>query len=130
VAAGIPEAQVIAFVNSFQGQIYMRTALVGETFGVYSGGLSNPASGQFLTPGTAGQTPAQVINTLALPPTNPATSLNAATITRPIPVLEGVVAPQQWSGSTTLSGSGWQILVPGGAVYGVNPPVSIGNSLQ
>jgi hypothetical protein len=125
---GLPQSQIDSFVNSFQGPIYVRNALPGETFGAYSGGPGNPASGQFLTPGTAGQTPGQVTNTLALPPSNPATTLNAATINRPIPVLEGLVAPQNWNGAQ--AGGGWQVFVPGGARYGANPPVTIGPQLN
>ncbi|WER45124.1 hypothetical protein CupriaWKF_12480 [Cupriavidus sp. WKF15] len=125
---GLPESQIESFVSSFQGPIYVRNALPGETFGAYSGGAASPASGQFLTPGTAGQTPGQVTNTLALPPSNPATTLNAATINRQIPVLEGVIAPQNWSGYQT--GGGWQVFVPGGAKYGPNPPVTIGPILN
>lgn len=81
-----------------------------------------------LTPGVAGQISSQVANTLALPPNNPANTLNAATINRPIPVLEGVVAPQDWNGSQT--GGGWQVFVPGGARYGQNPPVTIGDEIN
>jgi filamentous hemagglutinin len=125
---GIPQSQIQSFVSSFQGPIFIREALPGESFGAYSGGPASPASGQFLTPGTAGQTPGQVTNTLALPPNNPATTLNAATINRPIPVLEGVVGPQNWNGAQ--SGGGWQIFVPGGARYGANPPVTIGPQLH
>ncbi len=125
---GLPQSQIDSFVSSFQGPIYVRNALPGETFGAYSGGPANPASGQFLTPGTAGQTPGQVTNTLALPPSNPAATLNAATINQPIPVLEGVVAPQDWNGVQT--GGGWQVFVPGGARYGSNPPVTIGPKLN
>lgn len=124
---GVPPEQAQSFVQSFDGSIYIREALPGETFGMYSGGPSTNPTAQFLTPHTAGSTPAQVIDNLALPSGNPATQLNAATVNQPIGVLEGVIAPQSWNGG--VSGGGWQVFVPGGSQFG-SQPVTIGSQLQ
>jgi filamentous hemagglutinin len=68
-----------------------------------------------------------VINNLALPEGNAATSLNAATINQRIGVLEGIIASQEWNGG--VSGGGWQVFVPGGSQFGTKP-VTIGGSLK
>ncbi|SMX31818.1 two-partner secretion domain-containing protein [Octadecabacter ascidiaceicola] len=126
---GIPPGQAQSFVESFDGPIYVREALPGETFGAYGGVNAGDApSGQFLTPNAAGQTPEQVIDNLALPEGNPATQLNAATINQPIGVLEGLIAPQSWNGG--VSGGNWQVFVPGGSAYGTHPPVTLGPVLD
>jgi hypothetical protein len=126
VSAGVPAGRVAGYLASFDGPIYFREALPGETFGVYSD-ATGEGTAQFLTPGTAGQNPGEVVSNLALPETNAATRLNAATINQPIGVLEGVIAPQEWNGS--VSGGGWQIFVPGGSQFGTKP-VTIGAPLK
>ncbi|WP_244518513.1 hemagglutinin repeat-containing protein [Rhizobium rhizogenes] len=126
ISAGVPAQRAASYVSSFDGPIYFREALPGETFGVYSDGMGT-ATAQFLTPGTAGQNPTQVINNLALPEGNAATSLNAATINQRIGVLEGIIASQEWNGG--VSGGGWQVFVPGGSQFGTKP-VTIGGSLK
>ena len=56
--------------------------------------------------------------------------MSSATINRPISIFEGIVAPQNWTGTSSLPGQGWQIFVPGGTRYGDNPPVSLGPLLK
>lgn len=66
---------------------------------------------------SAGTTPAERRQKLALPPSNSAEFENAVTLTRNQMLLEGKVAPQlQWGSDKT--GGGWQVVTAGGKYTG------------
>jgi RHS repeat-associated protein len=115
-ARGLSKQQQHEVVKSFDGQIYASQGRAGEQF-VITESDSGAASGVFVTRCSAGTTPAERRQKLALPPSNSAEFENAVTLTRNQMLLEGKVAPQlQWGSDKT--GGGWQVVTAGGKYTG------------
>ncbi|WP_074515421.1 RHS repeat-associated core domain-containing protein [Selenomonas sp. WCT3] len=107
-------------IKSFDGPIFIRRGMKGEEFVITSNDKDHLASGVFVTRGSAGATPAERINNLALPPCNKAQIESKVRLTRDQFLLEGKVAPQpQWAknagdGIPRDGKKGWQIITDGG----------------
>lgn len=116
----LSKQQARDMVNSFDGQIYARQGRAGEGFTITESAPGR-ASGVFVTRGSAGSTPAERIQKLALPPSNTAQVESAVRLTRDQLLLEGRVAPQpRWGANRT--GGGWQVVTNGGKYTGAVAP--------
>ncbi len=103
-------------VNSFDGQIYASRGKAGDVF-VITETKPGGASGVFVTRDFAGDTAADRVRNLALPPSNTAESQSLVELTRDQTLLEGRVAAQpQWGPDKT--GGGWQTVTDGGKYTG------------
>ena len=118
---GMPNHEEIATntIKSFKGPIYVSKGMKGEEFVITSNDRENLASGVFVTRKSAGTTPEERINKLALPPCNTAQIESKVKLTRNQILLEGRVAPQpQWAKEAgdgiPRDGNGWQIITDGG----------------
>jgi RHS repeat-associated protein len=115
-ARGLSKQQQYEVVKSFDGQIYASHGRAGEQF-VITESDAGAASGVFVTRCSAGTTPAERRQKLALPPSNTAELESPVALTRNQMLLEGKVAPQlQWGSDKT--GGGWQIVTAGGKYTG------------
>ena len=113
---GLSEMQQKEVVSSFDGQIFASQGRADEQF-VITESVAGAASGVFVTRCSAGGTPAERRQKLALPPSNTAEFENTAVLTRNQILLEGKVAPQlQWGSDKT--GGGWQVVTAGGKYTG------------
>lgn len=103
-------------VNSFDGQIYASQGRAGDQF-MITESVPNAASGVFVTRCSAGATPAERRQKLALPPSNTAEVESSVSLARNQMLLEGKVAPQlQWGADKT--GGGLQVVTAGGKYTG------------
>jgi hypothetical protein len=93
MARGATPKQAREVVSSFDGQIYATKGKAGDVFTITET-KSGSASGMFVTRGSAGGTPAERIQNLALPMSNTARVQGSATLTRSQVLLEGRVASQ------------------------------------
>jgi RHS repeat-associated protein len=115
-ARGLSKRQQQELVSSFDGQIYASHGHVGEQF-IITESTAGAASGVFVTRCSAGATPAERRQKLALPPSNTAEVEGPISLTRNQMLLEGKVAPQpQWGSDKT--GGGWQVVTAGGKYTG------------
>ncbi len=115
-ARGLSKQQQHEVVKSFDGQIYASHGRAGEQF-VITESDAGAASGVFVTRCSAGTTPAERRQKLALPPSNTAEFESPVALTRNQMLLEGKVAPQlQWGSDKT--GGGWQVVTAGGKYTG------------
>lgn len=90
---GLDNLAIRDMIDSFDGPIYARQGNPGEVFTITESSLGD-ASGVFVTRGSAGTTPADRINNLALPPNNTAVVERTVELTRTQLLLEGKVAGQ------------------------------------
>lgn len=115
-ARGLSKAQQHEVVKSFDGQIYAAHGSAGEQF-IITESAEGAASGVFVTRCSAGGTPAERRQKLALPPSNTAEFQSPVALARDQMLLEGKVAPQlQWGAEKT--GGGWQVVTAGGKYTG------------
>ncbi len=119
---GLDDTAVQDMIDSFDGPIYSREGNPGEVFTITEAS-SGDASGVFVTRGSAGATPAERINNLALPPNNTALVESQVQLTRSQILLEGKVAPQsEWAliadDGIPRTGGGWQVVTDGGKYTG------------
>jgi hypothetical protein len=119
---GLNPAQINELINSFDEPIYARTGYEGEIL-VVTESQSGSASGIFVTRESAGATPIERINNLALPPNNTATIESPIELAREQILLEGKVAPQpDWAlianDGIPCNGGQWQIVTDGGKYSG------------
>nr|WP_314546113.1 RHS repeat-associated core domain-containing protein [uncultured Massilia sp.] len=115
-ARGLSKQQRQEVVSSFDGQIYASHGRAGEQFTITESD-AGAASGVFVTRCSAGATPAERRQKLALPPSNTAEFESPVALTRNQMLLEGKVAPQpQWGADKT--GGGWQVVTAGGKYTG------------
>jgi RHS repeat-associated protein len=115
-ARGLSKQQRQEVVSSFDGQIYASHGRAGEQFTITESD-AGAASGVFVTRCSAGATPAERRQKLALPPSNTAEFESPVALTRNQMLLEGKVAPQlQWGPDKT--GGGWQVVTAGGKYTG------------
>ncbi|HEY2901178.1 MAG TPA: DUF6531 domain-containing protein [Polyangia bacterium] len=113
---GLSPAQAAELVNSFDGQILAGKGHAGDIF-VITESKFGSASGVFVTRDFAGETSADRIRALALPPSNTAKAERLVELTRDQTLLEGRVAAQpQWGADRT--GVGWQTVTDGGRYTG------------
>ena len=115
---GLNEQSVQDLIDSFDGPIYKREGIAGETFTITES-TPGEASGVFVTRGSAGATPTERIDVLALPPNNSATVESTVQLTRSQVLLEGKVAAQpEWAliadDGIQRNGGGWQVITDGG----------------
>ena len=115
---GLDECAINDLITSFDGPIYKRTGYEGEVFTITESKVGD-ASGVFVTRGSAGSTPAERINNLALPPNNSALIESKVELTRTQILLEGIVAPQrEWAlianDGIPRTGGAWQVITDGG----------------
>lgn len=109
-------------IDSFDGPIYSREGSPGEVFTITEASFGD-ASGVFVTRGSAGATPAERINNLALPPNNTALVESQVQLTRSQILLEGKVASQgEWAliadDGIPRTGGGWQVVTDDGKYTG------------
>lgn len=103
-------------VSSFEGQIYASYGRPDEKF-IITESTEGAASGVFVTRCSAGGTPVERRQRLALPPSNTAEIERPVALARDQMLLEGKVAPQlQWGSDKT--GGGWQVVTAGGKYTG------------
>ncbi|KQV41142.1 RHS repeat-associated core domain-containing protein [Massilia sp. Root335] len=115
-ARGLTKQQRQEVVSSFDGQIYASHGRAGEQFTITESDVG-AASGVFVTRCSAGATPAERRQKLALPPSNTAEFESPVALTRNQMLLEGKVAPQlQWG--PDKAGGGWQVVTAGGKYTG------------
>ena len=119
---GLKDPAIQDMIDSFDGPIYARQGHPGDIFTVTES-TPGDASGVFVTRGSAGATPADRINNLALPPNNTATVERTVELSRAQLLLEGRVAPQsEWAliadDGIPRIGGGWQIVTDGGKYSG------------
>ena len=94
---GLDDTAVQDMIDSFDGPIYSREGNLGEVFTITEASAGD-ASGIFVTRGSAGATPAERINNLALPPNNTALVESQMQLTQSQILLEGKVAAQpEWA---------------------------------
>lgn len=115
---GLDEEAINDLLTSFDGPIYKRIGYEGETFTITESKVGD-ASGVFVTRGSAGSTPTERINNLALPPNNSALIESQVELTRNQILLEGKVAPQkEWAlianDGIPRTGGAWQVVTDGG----------------
>ena len=113
---GLSKMQQKEVVNSFNGQIYASHGHPGEQFTITES-VAGEASGVFVTRCSAGATPAERREKLALPPSNTAAVESPVTLTRGQLLLEGKVAAQPNWGADKVGG-GWQVVTAGGKYTG------------
>lgn len=111
MARGATPKQAREVVSSFDGQIYATKGKAGDVFTITET-KPGSASGMFVTRGSAGATPAERIQNLALPMSNTARVQGSATLTRPQILLEGRVASQVGNRGfgPNATGGGWQVV--------------------
>ena len=119
---GLDNLAIRDMIDSFDGPIYARHGNPGEVFTITESSLGD-ASGVFVTRGSAGTTPADRINNLALPPNNTAVVERTVELTRTQLLLEGKVAGQgEWAlianDGILRTGGGWQVITDGGKYTG------------
>lgn len=119
---GLDNLAIRDMIDSFDGPIYARQGNPGEVFTITESSLGD-ASGVFVTRGSAGTTPADRINNLALPPNNTAVVERTVELTRTQLLLEGKVAGQgEWAlianDGILRTGGGWQVITDGGKYTG------------
>ena len=119
---GLDNLAIRDMIDSFDGPIYARQGNPGEVFTITESSLGD-ASGVFVTRGSAGTTPADRINNLALPPNNTAVVERTVQLTRTQLLLEGKVAGQgEWAlianDGILRTGGGWQVITDGGKYTG------------
>ena len=119
---GLDERAAQNLIDSFDGPIYKREGFEGETFTITESNAGE-ASGVFVTRESAGVTPTERINNLALPPNNTAMAESTVQLTRSQILLEGKVAAQpDWAAiaddGIPRSGGGWQVVTDGGKYNG------------
>jgi RHS repeat-associated protein len=113
---GLSKQQQHEVVTSFDDQIYASHGHAGEQFTITES-VPGAASGVFVTRCSAGSTPAERRQKLALPPSNTAEVESPVALARNQVLLEGKVAPQlQWG--TDKTGGGWQVVTAGGKYTG------------
>lgn len=115
---GLNENQINDMINSFDGPIYQRTGYEGQVFTITESNVGD-ASGIFVTRGSAGATPEERIDRLALPPNNTANVESQVELNRTQILLEGKVAGQpDWAQSAgdgiPRNGGAWQVVTDGG----------------
>ena len=115
---GLGEDAINDLITSFDGPIYKRTGYEGEIFTITESKVGD-ASGVFVTRCSAGSTPTERINNLALPPNNSALIESQVELTRTQILLEGKVAPQrEWAlianDGIPRTGGAWQVVTDGG----------------
>ena len=115
---GLNESQINDMINSFDGPIYQRIEHEGEVFTITESNVGD-ASGIFDTRGSAGATPEERIDRLALPPNNTANVESQVELARTQVLLEGIVASQPgWAQSAgdgiPRNGGAWQVVTDGG----------------
>ena len=115
---GLDEGAINDLLTSFDGPIYKRIGYEGEIFTITESKVGD-ASGVFVTRGSAGSTPTERINNLALPPNNSASIESQVELTRARILLEGKVAPQrEWTlianDGIPRTGGAWQVVTDGG----------------
>ena len=115
---GLDEGAINDLITSFDGPIYKRIGYEGEIFTITESKVGD-ASGVFVTRSSAGSTPTERINNLALPPNNSALIESQVELTRTQILLEGKVAPQrEWAlianDGIPRSGGAWQVVTDGG----------------
>lgn len=115
-ARGLSKTQRQEVVSSFEGQIYASRGRIGEQF-IITESSPGAASGVFVTRCSAGPTPAERRQQLALPPSNTAEIEVPVALARDQMLLEGRVAPQPQWGSDKIGG-GWQVVTAGGKYTG------------
>lgn len=119
---GLNEGTVTDLIKSFDGPIYKRIGHEGDILTITESRLGE-ASGVFATRGSAGATPTERINNLALPPNNSALVESQIELTRTQILLEGKVAAQpEWSlianDGIARKGGAWQVVTDGGKYGG------------
>ena len=119
---GLNDAAIQDTIDSFDGPIYSRQGNAGEIYTITETTYGD-ASGVYVTKGSAGATPADRINNLALPPNNTASVEREVILTRSQILLEGKVAPQpDWADiagdNIPRTGGGWQVITDGGKYTG------------
>ena len=119
---GLDEQAAQNLIDSFDGPIYKREGFEGEAFTITESNAGE-ASGVFVTRESAGVTPTERINNLALPPNNTAMAESTVQLTRSQILLEGKVAAQpDWAviadDGIPRSGGGWQVVTDGGKYNG------------
>ena len=115
---GLGEDAINDLITSFDGPIYKRTGYEGEIFTITESKVGD-ASGVFVTRCSAGSTPTERINNLALPPNNSALIESQVELTRTQILLEGKIAPQrEWAlianDGIPRTGGAWQVVTDGG----------------
>ena len=115
---GLNENQINDMIKSFDGSIYQRIGYKGEIFTITESNLGD-ASGIFVTRGSAGVTPEERIDRLALPPNNTAKVESQVELNRTQVLLEGIVAGQpEWAKNAgdgiPRRGGAWQVVTDGG----------------
>ena len=113
---GLDKESAQGVVDSFSGQIYVRSGKEGEKF-IVTESEKGAASGVFVTNDSAGFSPELRRRNLSLPPSNTAEVESIVELTRNQLLLEGRVAPQPWWG-TDKAGGGWQVITDGGRSSG------------
>ena len=119
---GLNDQAVQDLIDSFDGSIYKREGVAGETFTITES-KAGEASGVFVTRESAGATPTERIDNLALPPNNTAMVESTVKLTRSQILLEGKVAVQpDWAiiadDGIPRNGGGWQVVTDGGKYNG------------
>ena len=119
---GLDDQATQDLIDSFDGPIYKREGIEGETFTITES-KTGEASGVFVTRGSAGATPEERIDNLALPPNNTAMVESTVQLTKPQILLEGKVAAQpDWAviadDGIPRNGGGWQVVTDGGKYNG------------
>ncbi len=115
---GLDERAINDLIDSFDGPIYKRIGYEEEIFTITESKVGD-ASGVFVTRGSAGSTPMERINNLALPPNNAALVESKVKLARTQILLEGKVASQQeWAlianDGIPRTGGAWQVVTDGG----------------
>ena len=111
----LSESEMRIILSSREGNL-------GEVFTITEASAGD-ASGIFVTRGSAGATPAERINNLALPPNNTALVESQMQLTQSQILLEGKVAAQpEWAliadDGISRTGGGWQVVTDGGKYTG------------
>lgn len=119
---GLNDQSAQAPIDSFDGPIYKREGVAGETFTITESKVGD-ASGIFVTKESVGATPTKRIDNLALPPNNTAMIESIVKLTRSRILLEGKVAVQpDWAviadDGIPRNGGGWQVVTDGGKYNG------------
>lgn len=109
---GATKQQAKEVVDSFEGQIKATQGKKGDTFTVTETSSESPASGLFVTKGSAGKTPEERIEKLALPESNKALIENEVSLSRDQILLEGEVKSQVGNPgfSDNATGGGHQVI--------------------
>ncbi|MDF2791096.1 MAG: hypothetical protein K0S80_4198 [Neobacillus sp.] len=115
---GLDSKTVGCFADSFDGGVYAKWGNEGESMVITESKLGD-ASGIFVTRESAGLTPAERINKLALPPNNTAVVERNVQLANDQLLLEGKVAAQpEWAliadDGIERDGGAWQVVTNGG----------------